>query len=100
MAPPAARRTPSLPRLSVNKGKHARTPVSPSGEDRRFVFYSSSPDIRSEVERTMSTISAAAVKALRDRTNAPMMDCKSALTEANGDMEKATELLRKRNKAI
>src|SRR6516162_6627184 len=48
----------------------------------------------------MSTISAAAVKSLRDRTNAPMMDCKAALTEANGDMEKAAELLRKRNKAI
>jgi elongation factor Ts len=48
----------------------------------------------------MATISAAAVKTLRDRTNAPMMDCKSALTEANGDMDKAAELLRKRNKAI
>src|SRR6516162_6523048 len=48
----------------------------------------------------MSTISAAAVMALRNRTNAPMMDCKAALIEANGDMEKATELLRKRNKAI
>jgi elongation factor Ts len=48
----------------------------------------------------MSQISATAVKALRDRTNAPMMDCKAALTEANGDMEKATEILRKKNKAI
>jgi elongation factor Ts len=48
----------------------------------------------------MSTISATAVKALRDRTNAPMMDCKAALTEAAGDMEKAAEILRKRNKAI
>lgn len=48
----------------------------------------------------MSTISAAAVKTLRDRTNAPMMDCKAALTEANGDMDKAAELLRKKNKAI
>src|SRR5579871_5109912 len=48
----------------------------------------------------MSTISAAAVKALRDRTNAPMMDCKSALTEAGGDMEKAVEILRKKNAAI
>src|ERR1700731_4800545 len=48
----------------------------------------------------MSTISATAVKALRDRTNAPMMDCKAALTEANGDMEKAAEILRKQNKAI
>ena len=48
----------------------------------------------------MSTISAAAVMALRNRTNAPMMDCKAALTEANGDMEKAAEILRKQNKAI
>ena len=48
----------------------------------------------------MSTISATAVKALRDRTNAPMMDCKAALTEANGDMEKAVEILRKKNKDI
>jgi elongation factor Ts len=48
----------------------------------------------------MSTISAGAVKALRDRTNAPMMDCKAALTEAAGDMEKAVEILRKRSKDI
>src|SRR5262245_1304150 len=48
----------------------------------------------------MSTISAAAVKALRDRTNAPMMDCKAALTEAGGDMEKAVDVLRKKNSAI
>ncbi|HEV3119946.1 MAG TPA: translation elongation factor Ts [Gemmataceae bacterium] len=48
----------------------------------------------------MSTISAAAVKALRDRTNAPMMDCKVALTEAGGDMEKAVDILRKKNSAI
>lgn len=45
-------------------------------------------------------ISATNVKALRDRTNAPMMECKSALTEAGGDMEKATELLRKKMKDI
>jgi elongation factor Ts len=48
----------------------------------------------------MSTISAGAVKALRDRTNAPMMDCKSALTQADGDMDKAVEILRKRSKDI
>lgn len=48
----------------------------------------------------MSTISAGAVKTLRERTNAPMMDCKAALTEANGDMEKAADILRKKNKAI
>ena len=48
----------------------------------------------------MSTISATAVKSLRDRTNAPMMDCKVALTEANGDMDKAIEILRKKNAGI
>lgn len=46
------------------------------------------------------SISAADVKALRDRTNAPMMECKAALTEAAGDMDKATELLRKKMKDI
>jgi elongation factor Ts len=46
------------------------------------------------------SISAADVKSLRDRTNAPMMECKSALTEAGGDMEKATDLLRKKMKNI
>jgi elongation factor Ts len=43
-------------------------------------------------------ISAADVKNLRDRTNMPMMECKAALTEANGDLEKAVELLRKKFK--
>jgi elongation factor Ts len=46
------------------------------------------------------SISAADVKKLRDMTNAPMMDCKAALTEAQGDMQKAVELLRKKNAAI
>ena len=41
-------------------------------------------------------ISAADVKALRDRTGAGMMDCKKALSEAGGDMEQAIELLRVR----
>src|SRR4051794_5862965 len=59
-----------------------------------------SPTLRLQKDHAMSTISAAAVKALRDRTNAPMMDCKSALTEASGDMDKAADILRKKNKAI
>jgi len=44
----------------------------------------------------MSTAEIAAkdVKALRDRTGAGMMDCKTALTEAGGDIEKAIEILR------
>jgi elongation factor Ts len=49
----------------------------------------------------MSTpIAANDVKRLRDMTNAPMMDCKSALQEAGGDMEKSIEILRKRNAGI
>jgi elongation factor Ts len=39
-------------------------------------------------------ISAKDVKALRERTSAGMMDCKKALTEAEGDMDKAVEILR------
>ena len=39
-------------------------------------------------------ISASDVKKLRERTGAGMMDCKNALSEANGDVEKAIELLR------
>ncbi len=42
----------------------------------------------------MAEISAALVKELRDRTGLPMMDCKKALTETNGDIDKAEELLR------
>jgi elongation factor Ts len=41
-------------------------------------------------------IAAKDVKALRDRTGAGMMDCKKALTEAQGDVEKAIEILRVR----
>lgn len=41
-------------------------------------------------------ITAADVKALRERTNLPLMDCKSALTEVGGDMDKAVDLLRKK----
>ena len=44
-------------------------------------------------------ISAKEVKALRESTGAGMMDCKKALTEANGDVEKAVELLRKKGMA-
>jgi len=46
----------------------------------------------------MAEISALAVKTLRDRTNAPMMECKAALSEAHGDMEKAVEIIRKKIK--
>jgi elongation factor Ts len=42
------------------------------------------------------TIDAKMVKDLREKTGAPMMDCKEALTESNGDLEKAAEYLRKK----
>ena len=44
-------------------------------------------------------ITAEMVKQLRDKTGAGMMDCKGALAEANGDMEKAIEILRKKGVA-
>ncbi len=42
----------------------------------------------------MADITAGMVKELREKTDAPMMECKKALTEAAGDMEKAEEILR------
>ena len=45
-------------------------------------------------------ISAAKVKELRERTGAPMMDCKQALTAASGDMEQAIIFLRKRGLSV
>src|SRR3978361_1284800 len=47
----------------------------------------------------MAQVTAADVKALRDRTGAAMMDCKSALTEADGDVDRAIELLRVKGQA-
>ncbi len=46
----------------------------------------------------MAGITAAQVRALREKTGLPMMECKSALTEAGGDEEAAIELLQKRSK--
>ena len=47
----------------------------------------------------MANISAAMVKQLREKTGAGMMDCKNALSEVDGDMEKAIEFLRKKGLA-
>jgi elongation factor Ts len=47
----------------------------------------------------MTEISAALVKELRDQTGAPMMDCKRALQETNGDIEAAKRVLRERGVA-
>src|SRR5512135_3375545 len=43
----------------------------------------------------MANITADAVKALRERTGAGMMECKKALVETNGDLEAAAEIMRK-----
>ncbi|GIL24528.1 MAG: elongation factor Ts [Bacteroidota bacterium] len=48
----------------------------------------------------MSAISAQDVNKLRTMTGAGMMDCKKALTEANGDFEKAIEILRKKGQKV
>jgi elongation factor Ts len=47
----------------------------------------------------MANISAVMVKQLREKTGAGMMDCKNALSEVEGDIEKAIELLRKKGLA-
>lgn len=47
----------------------------------------------------MAAISAQSVKELREKTGAGMMDCKKALTETDGDMEKAIDYLRKKGLA-
>ncbi|HZH89336.1 MAG TPA: translation elongation factor Ts [Pyrinomonadaceae bacterium] len=47
----------------------------------------------------MAEITAASVKSLREKTGAGMMECKNALTEAQGNEEQAIELLRKRGLA-
>lgn len=44
-------------------------------------------------------ISVAMIKQLRERTGAPMMDCKKALTETDGDIDKAVDFLRKKGLA-
>lgn len=46
------------------------------------------------------SVNANAVKELRDKTGAGMMDCKKALEEANGDFEKAIEILRKKGASV
>ena len=49
---------------------------------------------------TMANISASQVKELREKTGAPMMDCKQALTESKGDLEEAIVFLRKKGVSV
>ena len=48
----------------------------------------------------MAEITSQMVKELREKTNAGMMDCKKALVETGGDMEKAVDLLRQKGLAV
>lgn len=48
----------------------------------------------------MAEVTAAAVKALRERTDLPMMECKKALVEAGGDADKAIEILKQNYKKV
>ncbi len=49
---------------------------------------------------SMANISASQVKELREKTGAPMMDCKQALTEAKGNLEEAIVVLRKKGVSV
>src|ERR1700689_2749695 len=51
------------------------------------------------VSSVTENISAAQVKELREKTGAPMMDCRNALAEAKGDLEQAVVVLRKKGMA-
>ncbi|CAK9172743.1 unnamed protein product [Ilex paraguariensis] len=53
-------------------------------------------EAKDTVEKPKATVSAALVKQLREETGAGMMDCKKALSETGGDLEKAQEYLRKK----
>ena len=54
------------------------------------------PAIRAAFVRCFAAVSAADVKVLRDRTGAPMLDCKEALKSCDGDMSKAIDWLRQK----
>jgi elongation factor Ts len=68
------------------------------------VFFCANDQGRTTNDDFMSTttvnISAAQVKELREKTGAPMMDCKQALTEAKGDFEQAVIVLRKKGVSV
>lgn len=48
----------------------------------------------------MAAVTPQLIKELRELTGAGMMDCKNALTEAEGDFDKAMEIIRKKGQAV
>lgn len=67
-------------------------PVTAGGGGGGSAFASSVTDAKPEAAATGAGVSAASVKQLRQETGAGMMDCKRALTQANGDIQLATEV--------
>ena len=65
----------------------------------RFAVASTSGASRTVVPTCAVAVDAKTVKSLRDATGAGMMDCKKALVDADGDIEAATEALRKKGLA-
>jgi elongation factor Ts len=75
-------------------------PARPGSWHRRVGIRHRRRDNLKKMGTTTVNISAAQVKELRDKSGAPMMDCKKALAEAKGDIEQAIVLLRKRGTAV
>ena len=92
-APARGAREPRKPRRRLQPRRPGCAGAAPGKADAR----AQRPDGR-EGSRN-DAITAADVKALRDRTGAAMMDCKAALAEADGDTERAIELLRVKGQA-
>ncbi len=90
--PGAGRRAPRA-RRRAGRGR-GRCPAGRRASDARRSPEQLTRDRRKEARTPMGNITAADVKKLRDATGAGMMDCKKALTEADGDHDKAVEILR------
>src|SRR4029077_13304389 len=73
-------------------GRTTQPPITPRGPRRPS-------SNEQEHEHYMATITADAVKDLRERTGAGMMDCKRALEDSSGDLDAAVLLLRERGLA-
>ena len=87
-----------IARSDVRKGKGEEAAAEPLAEWERELLEGRSPqaglNFLTERNHPMANFTAADVKALREQTGAGMMDVKKALTEADGDAEKALEIIR------
>src|SRR5690606_8172571 len=84
------------PRISGWHGNLEIPGASPGGRRRRCFEPAPVPPgaCFTELEKIVAQITASMVKELREKTDAPMMECKKALTEADGDLARAEEILR------